>query len=67
MELGVHWGVVMALAIVQLHFGGNLCDAIGLRAGSAVADLDLLIGDFDVVVDVELGVVSTEEIIHDLP
>lgn len=30
-------------------------------------DLDLLIGDFDAATNVVVGVVSVEEIIHDLP
>jgi hypothetical protein len=67
MELGVHWGAVIALVIAQLHFGGNLRDAFGLPARSIVADLDLLIGDFDATMDALLGVVLTDEIIHDLP
>lgn len=61
----VRFGV--ALAIAQLHFGGNLHDAIGLPNGSSVADLDLLVCDFNADVNTVLGVVSIEEIIHDLP
>lgn len=67
MEFEVYQGVVVAHAIVQLHFGGNLRDTIGLTDGSMVVDLDLLIGDFNAAVNVVLGVVSVEEIIHDLP
>jgi hypothetical protein len=29
-EFGVHWGAVVALAIAQLHFDGNLRDAIDM-------------------------------------
>jgi hypothetical protein len=42
MEFRVYWGVAVTLVIVQLHFGGNLHDAIGLPGGSTRADLDLL-------------------------
>ena len=62
-ELRVHQGAVMALAIVQLHFSGNLCDVVGLPIGSIVADLDLLTGDLGATVNAVIGVVSVEEII----
>lgn len=67
MEFGVLWGTAVAITIVQLHFGGNICDTIGLPNGSSVADLDLLIGDFDADANTILGVVPVEEIIHVLP
>jgi hypothetical protein len=67
MELGVHRGVAIALAIAQLHFAGNLRDAIGPPARSTTADLDLLAGDFDAAVNAVLRVVSVEEIICELP
>jgi hypothetical protein len=64
-ELGVHQGTTIALAIAQLHLSGNLCDADGLP-GSTMEDLDLLTGDFGANVNAVLGVVSVEEIIHGL-
>jgi hypothetical protein len=66
-EFRVHRGAAVALFIAQLHFNGNLRDAIDLLDGSMMVDLDLLTGDFNSVVNVVLGVVSVEEIIHDLP
>jgi hypothetical protein len=66
-EFRVHRGAAVALFIAQLHFNGNLCYAIDLLDGSMMADLGLLTGDFDSAANVVLGVVSVEEIIHDLP
>jgi hypothetical protein len=40
-----------------LHFDGNFHNAIGPLEGSSATDLDLLLGDFDVVANVVLGVV----------
>lgn len=62
----VHQGALVALTTTQLHFVGNLRDAIGLLDGSTVVDLYFLTCDFDVFVSVVVGVVSVEEIIHDL-
>lgn len=56
-ELGTHRGMAMTLAIVLLHFGGNFHDAINPLEGSSMADLDLLLGDFDAAANVVLGVV----------
>lgn len=50
----------MALAIAQLHFGGNLGDAIGLTVGPTMAYLDLQVGDFNAAVNAILRVVSVE-------
>lgn len=61
-EFGVHHGVAMALAIMQLHFGGNLRNTIGLLEGSMTEDLDRLMDDFDVDVNVVLGEVFVEVI-----
>lgn len=55
MEFGVHQGTIVALAITQLYFGGNLHDTIGLPAGSTPTTLDLLSGDFDAATNVVLG------------
>lgn len=66
-EFRVHRGAAVDLFIAQLHFNGNLRDVIDLPDGSMMADLDLLTGDFDTAANVVLGVVSVEEIIHDLP
>lgn len=60
MELGFHQGAAMALAIAQLHFGGNLGDAIGLTVGPTMAYLDLQVGDFNAAVNAILRVVSVE-------
>jgi hypothetical protein len=46
MEFGVHQGTTVALAIAQLHFGGNLRGAIILLDGSTTSDLDILTGGF---------------------
>lgn len=54
-EFGVHWGAIVALAITQLYFGGNLHDIIGLPARSTPTTLDLLSGDFDAATNVVLG------------
>jgi hypothetical protein len=67
MELGVHRGVAMALAITQHHFSCNLSDDISLPARSTMADLDLLAGEFYVATNIVLGVVSMEEIIYGFP
>lgn len=66
MEFGVHQGTIVALAIAQLHFGGNLRGAIILLDGSTTSDLDLLTCGFYATANVVLGVVFVEEIIHDL-
>jgi hypothetical protein len=58
--------MVVALTIVQLHFSGNLRSAIGLPKGSMVADQDLFTSNFDATMNVVLGVVFEEEIIHNL-
>lgn len=63
MELEVHRGVAIALAIAQLHFAGNLRDAIGPPVRSTTVDLDLLAGDLDAAVNAVLRVLSVEEII----
>jgi hypothetical protein len=57
-EFGIHRDEVVALAIAQLHFGGDLRDAIGLLEGSAVEDMDRLTDDFDVATNVVFGEVS---------
>lgn len=67
MGFRVQWGAAVALAIAQLHFSGNLHDAMGLPDGSTVVDLYLLTCDFDGATNVVLRVVSVEEIIDDLP
>lgn len=65
-EFEVYWGMVMALAIAQLHFVGCFRNVLDLPVGSALAYLDLLTDNFDVTTNVVLGVVLVEEIIHDL-
>jgi hypothetical protein len=55
MEIGVHRGAIVALAITQLYFGGNLHDTIGLPTGSTPMTLDLMSGDFDDAMNVVLG------------
>jgi hypothetical protein len=67
-SLGSTWTQLWLLPLrsTQLHFDGNLHNAIGLPDGSMVADLDLLTGDFDVAGNAVLEVVVVEEIIHDI-
>lgn len=63
----VHHSVVVALSIVQLHFGGELRNAIGLPEGMMSEDLDHLTDDFDAATNIVLGEVSVEGIIHGSP
>jgi hypothetical protein len=44
---GLHWVVVVALAIVLLHFSDNFHNDVGRLEGSSATDVDLLLGDFD--------------------
>jgi hypothetical protein len=44
-ELNIHCGVVVALDIAQLYFGGKLHNVVGLREGVTKEYLDLLIDD----------------------
>lgn len=66
-ELKIHCGVVVALDIAQLYFGGKLCNVVGLREGVTKEYLDLLIDDLDVAINVVLREAFVEEIICDLP
>lgn len=65
-EFGVHHGVTVALAIAQLHFGGELYNVIGLLEGAIAKNREHLMDDFDTAMNVVLGEVSMEEIIHGL-
>lgn len=67
MEFGVHSGAMVALAITQLHFGGGLRNVVGLSESMMSEDIDCLADDFDATMNVVLGEVSVEEIIHGLP
>lgn len=67
MEFGVHYGVVVALAITQLHFDGGLRNVVGLLESMMWEDIDRLADDFDAAMNAVLGEVSMEEIIHGLP
>lgn len=53
----LHRNAAVALTIMLLHFDGNFHNAIGPLEGSSATDLDLLLGDFDVVANIMLGVV----------
>jgi hypothetical protein len=55
------------VAITQLNTGGDLHNAIDLSEGLSVEDLDRLMDNIYAVVNIVLGEVSMEEIIHDLP
>jgi hypothetical protein len=57
-EFGIYRDEVVALAIAQLHFGGDLRDDIGLLEGSTMEDMDRLTGDFDAATNVVFGEVS---------
>jgi hypothetical protein len=63
MELRIHRGVAVALAIAQLHFCGNFHNAIGLHEGSLAIVLDLLSGDFGAVANAILGGGVVEEVV----
>lgn len=65
-EFSIRRDTVVALAIVQLHTSSNLRSAIGLPEGSSTEDLDRLVGEFDTAVNVVLGEVFVEEIIHNI-
>lgn len=52
---------------MQLHFGGELRNAIGLPEGMMSEDLDHLTDDFDAATNIVLGEVSVEGIIHGSP
>jgi hypothetical protein len=51
----VHRSAVVALCIAQLHFGGELHNAIGLPEGVMSEDIDNLTDDFDVATNIVLG------------
>jgi hypothetical protein len=59
--------MTVVLAIAHLHFGGELCNVIGLLEGVIPKNLERLMDDFDTAMNVVLGEVSMEEIIHGLP
>jgi hypothetical protein len=53
----LHRVATLALTIALLHFGGNFRNAISPPEGSSAVDLDLLLADFDAIVNVVLEVV----------
>lgn len=53
----LHRGATLALTIALLHFGGNFHNAISPPEGSSAVDLDLLLADFDAIVNIVLDVV----------
>ena len=59
--------MIVDIAIARLHFGGELCSAIGLPEGSVAKDLDHLTDDFDATTNAILGEVFVEKIIHNIP
>jgi hypothetical protein len=63
MELRIHRGMAVALAIAHLHFCGNFRNAIGLHEGSLATVLDLLSGDFDAIANAILGGGVVEEVV----
>jgi hypothetical protein len=65
-EFGIHRGAVTTSAIAQLHCGDRLHDFHGLPTETTSANLEHLTSSFDVAANSVLGMVSVEEIIHDL-
>jgi hypothetical protein len=66
MEFGIHHGIVMAFAIVELHYGDCLHEVASLPSKTASVDLELITSDFDAAENSLLGVVSLEDIIRDI-
>lgn len=65
-EFGIHRGAVTTFAIAQLHCGDRLHEVHGLPTETTSVNLEHLTSRFDVVTKSVLGMVSVEEIIHDL-
>jgi predicted NAD/FAD-binding protein len=64
-ELGIHRGVAVALAVAQVRSGHVLHHLVGLPEGQELADHDGSQEDFDKVADTIIDLVTTEGIIEE--